>query len=76
LSALYGEKNINTRMTNADVKRIWKLIQLGIPYTVIAKSYDCCATASAIGRIGRGETWTAITKLTEKSYRKGGPKND
>ena len=70
MGAKYGEKNINSKLTAKDVRKIWKLIQKGVPYTIIALDY--CTTDSAIGRIGRGETWTAITKLDHKVYRKGG----
>ncbi len=72
MGAKFGEKNINSKLTDKEVKKIWKLIQKGIPYTIIAEKY--AITASALGRIGRGETWTSITKLENKVYRKGGPK--
>jgi len=72
MSAKRGEKNVNAKLTTQQVRKIWKLIQKGIPYTVIAENYT--ATASAIGRIGRGENWTQVTKIVGKLYRKGGPK--
>ena len=73
MSAKLGQANVNAILTTKDVREIWKKIKQGFPYTIIAENYE--ASPSAIGRIGRGETWTQVTGLKEKSYRKGGPKN-
>lgn len=56
-----GEKNRNSKITEADVIKICKLLNEGVKSVEIAKQIPNC-TPNSVGLIKMGKTWNHITK--------------
>lgn len=56
-----GEKNRNSKITEADVIKICELLKAGVKSVEIAKQIPNC-TPNSVGLIKMGKTWNHITK--------------